>query len=156
TLGLAAASMTQSTAGRFSKSEAFRTSPCRKVIPRERRMLRLVSLPGRTRLSIPIISHRGSRSRKRFARELATKPQIPVMRSLIAGNDNALPLRVKQLFLTFSARVIPMPGPLRDFAGHRVSDFVQWDHSEVTRALTEESSGMSGLQRAFDLFTASP
>src|SRR5689334_1121280 len=80
-------------------------------------MLRLVSLPERTRLSIPIISHRGSRSQNQFARELPTKPQIPVMRSLIAGNDNALPLRVKQLFLTFSARVVPMSGPPRILQG---------------------------------------
>jgi len=32
-------------------------------------------------------------------------------------------LRVKQLFLTFSARVIPMSDPPRDFAGRRVSVF---------------------------------
>ena len=55
-----------------------------------------ISLPGRTKFSIPIISHEGSRSRNQFARELPTKPQIPVMRSLIAGNDDVLQLLTRQ------------------------------------------------------------
>ena len=55
TLGLAAASMTQSAAGSVSRSLAVRMSPWMKFTPSVRNRRRLVSEPGRIRLSIPQI-----------------------------------------------------------------------------------------------------
>src|SRR5580704_245975 len=87
TLGFAAASITQSTAGSDSKSLGMRISPCVSATPASRRRARFNSEPGRMRLSIPRIESPSRRSNSPSASELPTKPQIPVIRSFIQAQS---------------------------------------------------------------------
>src|ERR1039457_4299700 len=78
-LGFAAASITQSLAGRASMSLAARASPCTSLTPRRFRSARFPSLPGRMKLSKPEISYPGPCAASARAIALPAKPQIPEM-----------------------------------------------------------------------------
>ena len=80
TLGLAAASITQSAGGRVSKSAALRTSPCHTRMPAQRSRSRFCSEPGRMKLSMPKISTPPARSARLSASVLPANPQIPVIK----------------------------------------------------------------------------
>ncbi len=82
TLGLAAASTTASTAGSASRSEGARRSACRTSTPSRRSARRFVSLPGRTRLSIPTTRETSPEAARPRASVLPTNPQAPVIRTL--------------------------------------------------------------------------
>src|SRR4029077_12001252 len=84
TLGLAAASITQSTAGSDSRSLGFRMSPCRTTTPSSIRARRFSSLPGRLRLSIPSIWSPSRLFNNSRANVLPTKPQTPVINIFIS------------------------------------------------------------------------
>ena len=77
TLGLAAASMTQSTAGRVSRSLGARRSPWKSLTPIFFRASRFDSLPGRMKLSKPKREWPAPDSASEPARVLPTKPHTP-------------------------------------------------------------------------------
>ena len=80
TLGSAAQSMTQSTAGRASKSLLHRKSPWINRTPLDWISWRFCSLPARQRLSMPVICRSGWLLSSVSAIQRPTKPQAPVMR----------------------------------------------------------------------------
>src|ERR1700679_381812 len=80
TLGFAAASISQSQAGRASISLADRMSPCTRRIPRRLSSARFASLPGRMKLSRPDISCPLPWAASARAIALPAKPQIPEIR----------------------------------------------------------------------------
>ena len=79
TLGLAAASTTQSTLGSRSKSLGQRTSPCKTRTPAVFSCERFCSPPARRKLSMPETSTLESNSRNVRASVLPVKPQIPAI-----------------------------------------------------------------------------
>jgi hypothetical protein len=89
--GLAAASITQSAAGKGSKSLARRISPWMNFTPMRRSRTRLISEPGRWRLSMPAMERPSRRSRSASATALPANPQIPVIRIFINRLLGAVP-----------------------------------------------------------------
>src|SRR3954465_5287631 len=89
TLGLAAASMIQWTEENASTSLTQRTSAWRTLMPRLRKRSTLSELPGRLKLSKPVISQPESLSSNASASVLPTNPQTPEIRTFMGRSFTA-------------------------------------------------------------------
>src|SRR5665213_2425973 len=116
TLGFAAASITYSAAGKVSKSDALRTSAWMIFTPSFASSRRFSSLPGRMKLSTPVICKFSADASSARASVLPANPQMPVLRIFMrisTGNNGLVNLFQNRLQVksVFPVRIMSLKFP---------------------------------------------